>query len=819
MRETVIPLGLVAALLGAATTVRTDDRVLPGHSHYGEAFDRGPRQRAYLMGGTGNVHFPVSSRDPLVQKFIEQGIGQLHGFWFVEAERSFRQAARLDPNCGIAYWGMSVANQELNPVRSRQFAIYAGKHKTGLSEREKMYIDALRDENGYRAIMTQYPTDLEARAFEVWRLWHKREAGDPSDSIVRSADQLIAKILRVDPNHPIHHAAIHFADSENAVSPALDSAERCGESAPAIGHMWHMPVHVYFPLKRYSEAAWQLEASIRTENARVMHDKSLPSHLYAHNNEWLARTLMFVGRVQEARRVATSMIDLPRYPLPNTLDSPNGESAQSPSEQQRPKETSGSSAYYGREALLQILRQYEYWDDLIELCRTGYIEPTREPVQQAEILSNLGIAYFSQGNIASGENELARLHQQIDEQIAARTGAQQEVNKLPEDRRPAALASVNSGFASSISQLNQLASDLEDYHRIATGIYLNRRTLLVVIASLIAVEGVVLWFLRSRKVVALVSVLVTLLIGGWISQYHLALLNVPYHADNVDFAFLCRTLLKAGDFEEAEWSARNFAQERARQVRPQANLVEVLYAGGKKDAALAEFHRLRELAATADLESPPLARLAPIAREFGFPTDWRLPQRVNQALAGRRPLDSLGPLLWRPPAAPDWKLKDGEGHAHSLAQFRGKPVILIFFYGPGCPHCRAQLEAFRKMAKDFTQAGLTVVAISSEDEAGVKRCLSNQKGEPFPFLMLADPKAKMFRAYGAFDDFEDINLHGTFLVDGDGLVRWNDVGFEPFLDAAFLLTESKRLLTRPVAPAEPGAKVIAADQVGSPDRR
>ena len=62
------------------------------------------------MGGTGTVSFPVSSKDPLVRKYIEQGVGQLHGFWFVEAERSFRQAAALDPNCGIAYWGMSLAN-------------------------------------------------------------------------------------------------------------------------------------------------------------------------------------------------------------------------------------------------------------------------------------------------------------------------------------------------------------------------------------------------------------------------------------------------------------------------------------------------------------------------------------------------------------------------------------------------------------------------------------------------------------------------------------------------------------------------------------
>ena len=261
--------------------------------------------------------------------------------------------------------------------------------------------------------------------------------------------------------HPIHHAAIHFADSTNSVSRALDSAERCGEAATAIGHMWHMPVHVYFPLKRYQEAAWQLEASIRTENARVMHDKASPSHLYAHNNEWLTRTLMFLGRIHDARRVAMSMIDLPRYPL----GLPNGESARTDtSDEKRPTEHAGTSAYYGRETLLQILRHYEYWDDLIELCRTGYIESTRDPFEQGEIHSALGIAYFNKGNVEAGENELSRLRQQIDEQITA----QPRLNRCQQasgKRRAATLAAVNGRFATSISRLNQLADDW----RITTG--------------------------------------------------------------------------------------------------------------------------------------------------------------------------------------------------------------------------------------------------------------------------------------------------------------------------------------------------------------
>ena len=50
------------------------------------------------MGGTGNVHFPITHKVEKAQKFFDQGVGQLHGFWFVEAERSFRTADALDPD-------------------------------------------------------------------------------------------------------------------------------------------------------------------------------------------------------------------------------------------------------------------------------------------------------------------------------------------------------------------------------------------------------------------------------------------------------------------------------------------------------------------------------------------------------------------------------------------------------------------------------------------------------------------------------------------------------------------------------------------------
>jgi hypothetical protein len=82
------------------STEKTADAlaVAPGHSTHGEAFDDGPRQQARLMGGTGRVHLEITCDVPGAQEMFDQGLGQLHGFWYFEAERSFRQVAMLDPN-------------------------------------------------------------------------------------------------------------------------------------------------------------------------------------------------------------------------------------------------------------------------------------------------------------------------------------------------------------------------------------------------------------------------------------------------------------------------------------------------------------------------------------------------------------------------------------------------------------------------------------------------------------------------------------------------------------------------------------------------
>ena len=128
---TVVVLFAGSYLSGASHSVRGDEPVkptapasetnpavpAPGHSVHGEAFNDGPRHAAYLMSGMGKVHFPVTTKEPEAQTFIDQGVAQLHSFYYFESERSFRQAAKIDPSArwptGGWRWRMSTTRSAL----------------------------------------------------------------------------------------------------------------------------------------------------------------------------------------------------------------------------------------------------------------------------------------------------------------------------------------------------------------------------------------------------------------------------------------------------------------------------------------------------------------------------------------------------------------------------------------------------------------------------------------------------------------------------------------------------------------------------------
>src|SRR5260370_8204984 len=67
-----------------------------------------PALPAKILSGQGTVHFPITTSNPKAQEFFDQGVAQMHSFRSTEAERSFLQAAELDPEPPMPYWGIAM---------------------------------------------------------------------------------------------------------------------------------------------------------------------------------------------------------------------------------------------------------------------------------------------------------------------------------------------------------------------------------------------------------------------------------------------------------------------------------------------------------------------------------------------------------------------------------------------------------------------------------------------------------------------------------------------------------------------------------------
>jgi len=120
--------------------------------------------------------------------------------------------------------------------------------------------------------------------------------------------------------HPAHHYRIHLWDDAKPIR-ALAFAARCGQTAPGIAHLWHMP-GTPFPSCAGSMTRPGSEASARVDHGHLNRTFVLPDqiHNYAHNQEWLVRTYNELGRVPEALALASNLISIPQHPDFNTLN-------------------------------------------------------------------------------------------------------------------------------------------------------------------------------------------------------------------------------------------------------------------------------------------------------------------------------------------------------------------------------------------------------------------------------------------------------------------------------------------------------------------
>lgn len=737
---------LALLLLG---NICAEEALLPGHSHLGESFNEGPRQEGSLLGRTGEVNFPVSTTWDKGQDYFNQGLGQLHGFWYYEAERSFRNLAAHDPDCAMAYWGMAEANWE-NEKRAKGFIKKAEELSAKATPREQLYIKATanfwdgepKDEKqrsqqlllDLEKIVHEYPEDIEAKAILALRIWQFSRKGLPITSR-EAVDALLQQVFAKAPNHPAHHYRVHLWD-EGKPERALDSAAKLGPCAPAIAHMWHMPGHIYSKLHRYRDAAWHQEASARVDHHWMGQSYLMPDkiHNYAHNNEWLSRNWINLGKGEEALEMSKSLLGNPRHPKWNSLSG------------------KAQSYVYGRDRLLEILERFEMWDEALRLSKTEWLAPTDDLLQQGKRLRLIALAQAELGDLASlvnSEEALAAVKKQAEEKHAE-TSAEARKKAEAEGKKD--------------KELDQIVKNAVRPN-----------------------DAIIAGLAKIKEEIA------------------------GYHAELSKDAELAKSALEKGarpDWAKAQVFLRLGFDEKALEfskkavdngvgeVLPLAARVEVLAKLGPADDLRPTFEKLRVVAGEADLKMPALSRMASIAATLGIEGDWRLPAPPADDLGERPNLDSLGPVHWEPRQAVIFSFPDEEGEMRGLVDYEGKPVLVVFYLGFGCLHCAEQLNALATRVADFEKAGLPIFAVSTDSAADLRKSHDTYEaeGERFPFHLVADEKMSSFRDYGCYDDFEKVALHGTFLISAKGKVLWADVSAEPFMDMDFLLKEFPRLL-------------------------
>jgi tetratricopeptide (TPR) repeat protein len=339
-----------------APALRADD-AKGTHKHYeepAEARKPGPNgELAPRLQDLGDHTFPVTTKSKKAQLFVNQGVNLAYAFNHAEAARAFREAARLDPTCAMAYWGEALVlggniNAPMNPddePKALALAQKAVSLKAKATPREQALIDAVAQrysgkkeeraarDKAYAAAMRdvhkRFPNDLDIATMYVeslmdlrpWGYW--APDGTPNENtneIVKTLESVLAK----DEDHPgANHLYIHAVEATNDAGKAEAAADRLAALMPGAGHMVHMPGHIYVRVGRYADAASANQKAIAVDEDYISQCRAqglYPMAYYPHNLHFLWWAATFDGQrdlaIAAARKTASQVKDEALAALP-----------------------------------------------------------------------------------------------------------------------------------------------------------------------------------------------------------------------------------------------------------------------------------------------------------------------------------------------------------------------------------------------------------------------------------------------------------------------------------------------------------------------
>jgi tetratricopeptide (TPR) repeat protein len=307
--------------------------------HSGPAIEK----PAMLLPGMGDLHHPISTTNPEAQKFFDQGLTLVYGFNRPEALRSFKRAAELDPRATMPLWGIALAvaphiNMDGDMDVDQKAGYEAIQKALSISrtapEAERAYVEALakRFSNDPKAdpqtlardyakamaeLVKRYPDDLDAATLygeglmvvSRWKWW--TPDGKPAEGTAEAVSAL-ESVLRRSPLHPgANHYFLHAVEMSPSPERALPSAARLMGVVPGIGHLVHMPGHIFMQLGDYELSAATNERAVEADKKYIELTGVEPNvytlGYYSHNIHFVAMGHAAQGRFDDAKRAADDL--------------------------------------------------------------------------------------------------------------------------------------------------------------------------------------------------------------------------------------------------------------------------------------------------------------------------------------------------------------------------------------------------------------------------------------------------------------------------------------------------------------------------------
>lgn len=367
--------------------------------------------------GLGTYGRTVTTSVPEAQRYFNQGLAFLHGFNHGAAIRSFQAAARLDPDCAMAHWGIALAcgphiNFPLVPPPAAELAwqelTLAQSHAGQASVVERDLIEALGHRyaqpqpvdrgpldrayaDAMRKVWQAHPDDPDVGVFfaeammdlRPWDQW--TPAGQPqpgTDEIIATLDA----VLKLNMNHPFaNHLYIHAVEASPHPERALFTADRLLNLQPGLAHNVHMPSHVYIRVGRWQDAVDSNQRAIAADaryRAVFGPPRGLLPIYVAHDQHMLAYAAMMTGQGE----LALTHIRALTAGLPEELLKDFGMIAE---------------VFFATPA--EVLIRFGRWDDVLAVPE----QPESRPFSYAFRHAARGIAFAAKGDTANARQEQA----------------------------------------------------------------------------------------------------------------------------------------------------------------------------------------------------------------------------------------------------------------------------------------------------------------------------------------------------------------------------------------------------------------------------